>query len=235
MKRAFTLIELLMAMGIIAILAVLLLPALTGAKRSARRAACINNLRQINLATRMYADDHGDAIRAATNKEALYFTYKASLRPYLSQMRFNSENAVFACPADDFNCDDPVIQNLFSFQPPVSGRSFHRQQTTHYSSYFFNGAAPNESESEQHMGQKPFSTVHEPTRVVLVGELSGAFGLSAHERKEPHQFNNTRNVMSFVDGHVNFIPIYWNGVRGFDGIAYFYEPPSGYDYKWSDN
>jgi prepilin-type N-terminal cleavage/methylation domain-containing protein/prepilin-type processing-associated H-X9-DG protein len=227
-KSGFTLIELLVVLAIIAILAALLLPALAHARASARRATCTSNLHQINLATRMYADDHRDAIRAVTNKEALYFTYKESLEPYLTQHGSNSQVTVFACPADDFNCDDPVIQNLFSFQPPVSGRSFHRQPTTHYSSYFFNGLAPDNPETRS--GQKPFSSAREPSRVMLVGEISGAFGLSTHERRQPYQFNNARNMMSFVDGHVSFISIYWDGVKGFDGIAYFYEPPPGYNY-----
>lgn len=60
MKRAFTLIELLVVIAIIAILAALLLPALSRAKASAKRVVCINNARQINLATRMYADDHSE-------------------------------------------------------------------------------------------------------------------------------------------------------------------------------
>ena len=92
--------------------------------------------------------------------------------------------------------------------------------------------APDEPETR--MGGKPFSSVREPARLVLVGELSGAFALSAHERKHPYQFNNARNVMSFVDGHVSYIPIYWNGVRGFDGLSFLYAPPEGYEYRWSE-
>jgi hypothetical protein len=83
------------------------------------------------------------------------------------------------------------------------------------------------------LGQKPFSTVREPSLVVLIGELSGAFGLSAHDRRQSYQFNNAPNVMSFVDGHVSYVRIFWNGVKGFDGVPAFYEPPDGYEYKWS--
>jgi prepilin-type N-terminal cleavage/methylation domain-containing protein/prepilin-type processing-associated H-X9-DG protein len=54
----FTLIELLVVTGIIAILAGLLLPALSSARESGRRARCIGNLHQIGLATLSYADDH---------------------------------------------------------------------------------------------------------------------------------------------------------------------------------
>lgn len=56
--RAFTMIELLIVIAIVAILAALLLPALSRAKQAAEMAVCQSNLRQVNIGLRLYLDDH---------------------------------------------------------------------------------------------------------------------------------------------------------------------------------
>ena len=220
-----------MVIAIIAILAALLLPALSRAKASARRIACVSNVRQINLAVHLYADDHGDAIAYYTNE--IYFAYKDNILPYLGRAGTTTNTGtVFGCAADDFDLSGPIGQWLLG---PFNCRGFCNLPLTHFSSYWFNGGVFNDNTNELDMAQKPFASVREPARTDLIGEDSGGIGLSGHDRRQPLQFQDARNVMSFVDGHVDYIKIYWNGIQGGDGFPVKYEPPAGYDYKWSGN
>ncbi|MCM8822868.1 MAG: DUF1559 domain-containing protein [Candidatus Omnitrophica bacterium] len=66
-RKGFTLIELLVVIAIIAILGAMLLPVLSAARENARRAVCMNNLRQIGLATFMYANDYDGFIPTGGN------------------------------------------------------------------------------------------------------------------------------------------------------------------------
>ena len=43
------------------------------------------------------------------------------------------------------------------------------------------------------------------------------------------------DMVSFVDGHVSYIKMYWKGALGPMGVSCNYDPPDGYDYQWSPN
>lgn len=85
------------------------------------------------------------------------------------------------------------------------------------------------------MAQRPFATVNEPTKTALDGEISGGIGISWHNPRPEGQYRDAPIICGFVDGHANYIKVYWNGVGGIPGFPFYYEPPPGYDYKWTGN
>ena len=90
-RRGFTLIELLVVIAIIGVLIALLLPAVQAAREAARRAQCVNNLKQIGLALHNYHDSRG---AFPTNRYPLVNNYSWSaisqLLPYMEQVQLYS-------------------------------------------------------------------------------------------------------------------------------------------------
>ena len=95
-RDGFTLIELLVVIAIIAILAAILLPALSKAREKAREAVCINNLKQLGLAHRMYMEDHGYVIHVYTGPGSSWKNgWKYLFLPYT-----NNNIEIFYCPSN---------------------------------------------------------------------------------------------------------------------------------------
>ena len=111
---AFTLIELLVVIAIIAILAGLLLPAITKAKERGRQAKCIGNVRSIAQAALMYATDN----RLTLPSPSGIMDIRSNLTTYIK------DGAVYECPSDR-GSDGPIVPNSEScFQESGSSYCF---------------------------------------------------------------------------------------------------------------
>lgn len=208
----FTLIELLVVIVVIGILAALLLPALGRAKEKGRLTACLNNLRQVNLAIRMYADENADELPVLPtpnpypNGVGAY--YKQLVKRYLGMTGPASPNEkVFICPSD---------------------RILSKQIGHAFTSYTFNGYEVGPGAIARITGKK-LGSIKSPAKAVLVGEWPAFFGGSWHPVIN-QDYPNAKNALSFVDGHAGLTKIYWDGVSDSDPCNY--EPPAGYDYNW---
>jgi prepilin-type N-terminal cleavage/methylation domain-containing protein/prepilin-type processing-associated H-X9-DG protein len=188
-RRAFTLIELLVVIAIIAILAAMLLPALSRSKQSVRRIVCVNHLKQLAVATMMYVMDNDDYYPSSNGPDK----WPQAIRSGYQNLR------VLVCPEDKSAggaADDAVSAD-------AAPRSFLINAWTDYFDLL-----PQPVLNEI----MPESAVEQPSETILFGEKQeeqGDFLMDLRTGNEATVLDQTRHNngadYAFVDGSARFL------------------------------
>jgi prepilin-type N-terminal cleavage/methylation domain-containing protein/prepilin-type processing-associated H-X9-DG protein len=175
-KKAFTLIELLVVIAIIAILAGLLLPALSRAKQKGSQIQCLNNMRQLSLGFMMYADDNSDIMPSDASRGAGWHTedwiYWDGIHPISSSqiarvVKTGATTNLFRCPMDRDNKGRQAQGSIYYYSYSVNGQNSLEvagNETVGGMASSWNGTSGN--------GWLPykFSQVHNPSAKIMLAE-----------------------------------------------------------------
>ena len=151
-RRAFTLIEVLVVIAILAVLVALLVPALSRAKESGRRTACLNNLRQLGLAALLYADDEGS------------FPPRRLSPQWPAQLQTNYQNpGLLTCPSD-------VVNAALSADPDTAPRSYVMNSFSDYFAATLSAADWKNYNKGAFLAAVNDSALPQPADTILFGE-----------------------------------------------------------------
>jgi prepilin-type N-terminal cleavage/methylation domain-containing protein/prepilin-type processing-associated H-X9-DG protein len=159
-RPAFTLLELLVVMAIIAILVALLIPALGRAKEKSQRITCAGNLRQINLALLLYRTDHNGFMPPPGQPSG---SWPEQLRSSYGNLR------LLVCPADPSATTGSVEPS--STNADTAARSYLMNGFADYyvGQSMIDGATPSGKRNPFGIGMKDTAIVH-PSTTILFGE-----------------------------------------------------------------
>ncbi len=240
-EPAFTLLELLVVIAIIAILAALLLPALSKVKARAQRTACLNNLRQVALGIHLYTVDNDDTLPGIIVTNGMPWPFRWRFFKELTK-RYDGlsgpsspQDKLFACPADTF-------YYLNESSTPLIRASMHDDPWADYSSYWFSrlNLETNAATGQNYRGVAglKISSIRNTVRTLMVVDQPAVFAYSWHQPQSvtdpgPTEVNDSFNVASFVDGHVSYIPFYYDETQ--ETFPGSYNPPDSYEYQWGED
>ncbi len=114
--RAFTLIELLVVIAIVAVLVAILFPTLNRAREAGKRAACMSNLRQLQIAWQTYADEHHGCI---VNGQALYMGGSEVLKNYGQEWLIGGWTKGYSWPILSTVADGEALMHTGALAPYV--------------------------------------------------------------------------------------------------------------------